>query len=125
MSSNQQNLTIGSIRLKSDYMVVKISLTTGLGSDPALGFPAVYEFLKAQRLSEAARVTLAPIQSQTLAFPHCFRRLGPLLTHFSGSMLESKGKETCRQRNGCRLIVVIGSVIVAVNDCQVRVKLVG
>ena len=45
--------------------------------------------------------------------------------HFSGSMLESKGKETCRQRNGCRLIVVIGSVIVAVNDCQVRVKLVG
>ena len=34
MSSNQQNLTIGSIRLKSDYMVVKISLTTGLGSYP-------------------------------------------------------------------------------------------
>ena len=32
MSSNQQNLTIGSIRLKSDYRVVKISLTTGLGS---------------------------------------------------------------------------------------------
>ena len=37
MSSNQQNLTIGSIRLKSDYRVVKISLTTGLGSYP--GFP--------------------------------------------------------------------------------------
>ena len=35
MSSNQQNLTIGSIRLKSDYRVVKISLTTGLGSYPA------------------------------------------------------------------------------------------
>ena len=35
MSSNQQNLTIGSIGLKSDYRVVKISLTTGLGSDPA------------------------------------------------------------------------------------------
>ena len=34
MSSNQQNLTIGSIGLKSDYRVVKISLTTGLGSDP-------------------------------------------------------------------------------------------
>ena len=34
MSSNQQNLTIGSIRLKSDYWVVKISLTTGLGSYP-------------------------------------------------------------------------------------------
>ena len=34
MSSNQQNLTIGSIRLKSDYRVVKISLTTGLGSYP-------------------------------------------------------------------------------------------
>ena len=36
MSSNQQNLTIGSIRLKSDYRVVKISLTRGLGSYPAL-----------------------------------------------------------------------------------------
>ena len=36
MSSNQQNLTTGSIGLKSDYRVVKISLTTGLGSDPAL-----------------------------------------------------------------------------------------
>ena len=36
MSSNQQNLTIGSIRLESDYRVVKISLTTGLGSYPAL-----------------------------------------------------------------------------------------
>ena len=35
MSSNQQNLTIGSIRLKSDNRVAKISLTTGLGSDPA------------------------------------------------------------------------------------------
>ena len=35
MSSNQQNLTIGSIRLKSDYRVVKISLTTVLGSYPA------------------------------------------------------------------------------------------
>ena len=34
MSSNQQNLTIGSIRQKSDYRVVKISLTTGLGSYP-------------------------------------------------------------------------------------------
>ena len=34
MSSNQQNLTIGSIGLKSDYRVVKISLTTGLGSYP-------------------------------------------------------------------------------------------
>ena len=34
MSSYQQNLTTGSIRLKSDYMVVKISLTTGLGSYP-------------------------------------------------------------------------------------------
>ena len=34
MSSNQQNLTIGSIRLKSDYRLVKISLTTGLGSYP-------------------------------------------------------------------------------------------
>ena len=34
MSSNQQNLTIGSIRLKSDNRVVKISLTTGLGSYP-------------------------------------------------------------------------------------------
>ena len=34
MSSNQQNLTTGSIRLKSDYRVVKISLTTGLGSYP-------------------------------------------------------------------------------------------
>ena len=37
MSSNQQNLTIGSIGLKSDYRVVKISLTTGLGSYPGLG----------------------------------------------------------------------------------------
>ena len=36
MSSNQQNLTIGSIGLKSDYRVVKISLTTGLGSYPGL-----------------------------------------------------------------------------------------
>ena len=36
MSSNQQNLTIGSIGLKSDYRVVKISLTTGLGSYPDL-----------------------------------------------------------------------------------------
>ena len=36
MSSNQQNLTIGSIRLKSDYRIVKISLTTGLGSYPEL-----------------------------------------------------------------------------------------
>ena len=45
----------------------------------ALGFPAVYEFLKAQRLSEAARVTLTPIQSQTFACPHCFRRLGPMV----------------------------------------------
>ena len=34
MSSKQQNLTIGSIGLKSDYRVVKISLTTGLGSYP-------------------------------------------------------------------------------------------
>ena len=34
MSSNQQILTIGSIGLKSDYRVVKISLTTGLGSYP-------------------------------------------------------------------------------------------
>ena len=39
LSSNQQNLTIGSIRLKSDYWVVKISLTTGLGSYPGLGAP--------------------------------------------------------------------------------------
>ena len=37
MSSNQQNLTIGSIRLKSDYWVVKISLTTGLGNYPGPG----------------------------------------------------------------------------------------
>ena len=37
MSSNQQNLTIGSIGLKSDYRVVKISLTTGLGSYPKRG----------------------------------------------------------------------------------------
>ena len=36
MSSNQQNLTMGSIRLKSDYRIVKISLTTGLGSYPEL-----------------------------------------------------------------------------------------
>ena len=36
MSSNQQNLTTGSIRVKSDYRVVKISLTTGLGSYPEL-----------------------------------------------------------------------------------------
>ena len=36
MSSNQQNLTIGSIGLKSDYRVVKISLTTGLGSYPGI-----------------------------------------------------------------------------------------
>ena len=36
MSSNQQNLTIGSIGLKSDYRVVKISLTTGLGSYPEM-----------------------------------------------------------------------------------------
>ena len=35
MSSNLQNLTIGSIGVKSDYRVVKISLTTGLGSYPA------------------------------------------------------------------------------------------
>ena len=34
MSTNQQNLTIGSIKIKSDYRVVKISLTTGLGSYP-------------------------------------------------------------------------------------------
>ena len=34
MSSNKQNLTTGSIILKSDYWVVKISLTTGLGSYP-------------------------------------------------------------------------------------------
>ena len=34
MSSNQQNPTTGSIGLKSDYRVVKISLTTGLGSYP-------------------------------------------------------------------------------------------
>ena len=40
MSSNQQNLTIGSIGLKSDYRVVNISLTTGLGSYPA--FQAFY-----------------------------------------------------------------------------------
>ena len=38
MSSNQQNLTIGSIRLKSDNRVVKISLTTGLGSYPGFRF---------------------------------------------------------------------------------------
>ena len=38
MSSNQQNLTMGSIRLKSDYRVVKISLTTGLGSYPGVYF---------------------------------------------------------------------------------------
>ena len=45
MSSNQQNLTIGSIRLKSDYRVVKISLTTGLGSYPGtLPSPVVSEF---------------------------------------------------------------------------------
>ena len=42
MSSNQQNLTTGSIRLKSDYWVVKISLTTGLGSYP--GGPNHSEF---------------------------------------------------------------------------------
>ena len=35
MASNHQNLTIRSIRLKSDNWVAKISLTTGLGSDPA------------------------------------------------------------------------------------------
>ena len=35
MSLNQQNLTVGSIGLKSDHWVVKISLTTGLGSYPA------------------------------------------------------------------------------------------
>ena len=34
MSSKQQNLTIGPIGLKSDYRVVKLSLTTGLGSYP-------------------------------------------------------------------------------------------
>ena len=34
MASNHHNLTIGSIRLKSDNRVVKISLTTGLGSYP-------------------------------------------------------------------------------------------
>ena len=28
------NMTVGSIRLKSDYRIVKISLTTGLGSYP-------------------------------------------------------------------------------------------
>ena len=38
MSSNQQNLTIGSIGLKSDYRVVKISLTTGLGSYPGFQY---------------------------------------------------------------------------------------
>ena len=43
MSSNQQNLTIGSIRLKSDYRVVKISLTTGLGSYP--GFVRIYNIV--------------------------------------------------------------------------------
>ena len=37
MSSNQQNLTTGSIRLKSDYRIVKISLTTGLGRYPVEG----------------------------------------------------------------------------------------
>ena len=42
MSSNQQNLTTGSIRLKSDYWVVKISLTTGLGSYP--GWQVIYQF---------------------------------------------------------------------------------
>ena len=36
MSSNQQNLTTGSVILKSDYRVVKISLTTGLGSYPEM-----------------------------------------------------------------------------------------
>ena len=47
MSSNQQNLTIGSmsIGLKSDYRRVKISLTTGLGS-----YPEKYAFTKCQRL---------------------------------------------------------------------------
>ena len=44
MSSNQQNLTIGSIRLKSDYRVVKISLTTGLGSYPDQGNMIVFTF---------------------------------------------------------------------------------
>ena len=34
MSLNQQNLTTGSTGLKSDYRVVNISLTTGLGSYP-------------------------------------------------------------------------------------------
>ena len=43
MSSNQQNLTTGSIGLKSDYRVVKISLTTGLGSYPAFDIISVEE----------------------------------------------------------------------------------
>ena len=50
MSSNQQNLTIGSIGLKSDYRIVKISLTTGLGSYPALWEPpeTLYTFFSAR-----------------------------------------------------------------------------
>ena len=49
MSSNQQNLTIGSIGLKSDYRVVKISLTTGLGSYPD-GYPTKHQCVEAMNL---------------------------------------------------------------------------
>ena len=54
MSSNQQNLTIGSIGLKSDYRVVKISLTTGLGSDPESRCGAKFEKPRGSRISHVS-----------------------------------------------------------------------
>ena len=65
MSSNQQNLTIGSIGLKSDYRVVKISLTTGLGSYPDKG----------ERLSKATHSALGDINAFSMATLHCRRGL--------------------------------------------------
>ena len=55
MSSNQQNLTIGSIRLKSDYRIVKISLTIGLGSYPgtAWQWPRMCVIVKDHHRSES------------------------------------------------------------------------
>ena len=56
MSSNQQNLTIGSIGLKSDYRVVKISLTTGLGSYPELGSSTAQLFLTLPKLNGLSNI---------------------------------------------------------------------
>ena len=61
---------LATTRLSAEIIVISAFWNGGHGCSGgsgrlALGFPAVYEFLKAQRLSEAARVTLTPVQSQT------------------------------------------------------------